>query len=275
MIRRLTENDEQLVLDFAYKRERENIFVIGSFRTYDNTLKENHFWGYFENNKLIGMATHFHRWKSVVCNAQDPDVIEQLTDEVVLSGLPIHHVPCFKRYTDVMICRLEQQHGIKAKKVSQEDVLILEQKNFVNFTMGGEEVANTSDKDELILFDRRIHGNALETPIEENERERINVKETVVLRTDGKIVAKANIHGYSKNYFQIGGVGTLQEYRGKGYGKRVVSQLCEQYFAKGIPYALLFTEVENIPAQKIYASLGFQPEDHFLIAEYKSMVLQG
>jgi len=79
---------------------------------------------------------------------------------------------------------------------------------------------------------------------------------------------KTNIHGISKQYFQIGGVFTDEDYRQKGYAKQVISALCRYYFNKGIKTALLFTDKTNYPAQKLYKNIGFKPADHFIIAEY-------
>ncbi len=86
---------------------------------------------------------------------------------------------------------------------------------------------------------------------------------------DNRIVAKANIHGSSRNYFQIGGVGTLAAYRNRGYAKQVMSALCRHYFSSGLPFGLLFTGKDNGAAQKVYRDLGFKEVDEFIIAEYE------
>jgi hypothetical protein len=268
MIRKLTEQDKQLVLDFAYERERENLFVIGSFRSYTNTLGENHFWGYFDGEQLIGLATHFRRWKSFVVNAADTKVIKQLTDTAIKAGIKINAVPCFKRYADVIIARLESAHTIKPNAVHEEDLLILPKEQFVSFATEGEATAAKKDVDEIIRIDHQVNGKSGAEPISDVERERVNTDEVFIHREDGRIVSQAVIHGYSKNYFQIGGVATLPEYRKRGFAKQVVSRLCETYFEKGIPTALLFVDIDNIAAQKVYASLGFRKDDQFVIAEY-------
>ncbi|QQR83481.1 GNAT family N-acetyltransferase [Candidatus Peregrinibacteria bacterium] len=82
------------------------------------------------------------------------------------------------------------------------------------------------------------------------------------------IVSRANPHGVSNHYFQIGGVGTLKEHRDKGYAKQVVSALCRHYFDQDVPFALLFTAEHNAAAQSVYGSLGFKPDGEFVIARY-------
>lgn len=267
MIRRLGPEDEQLVKDFAYERERENLFVIGSFRNYGDTLNDNWFFGYFEGDEMVGMATLFKRWGSFVVNAQDDEVIRALVDEVVKVPREILHVPCFKRYAEVIIERLEEL-GLSPKKKAMHTVFILEEDYFEDFSEGDEEIAGVGDLDELILFDREIAGKSLEEPITDFERERTNVHEMFILRRDGRIVSKANPHGYSKNFFQVGGVGTLKEYRGQGLAKQVVSKLCRHFFDDGVSTGLLFTDRENVSAIKVYESLGFKADTEFIVADY-------
>jgi ribosomal protein S18 acetylase RimI-like enzyme len=84
------------------------------------------------------------------------------------------------------------------------------------------------------------------------------------------LVSKANVQGFSRHYAQIGGVGTLPQYRRRGLGRQCVSALCQHCFSKGVGHIILFTANTNIPAQNLYRSLGFVPVDEFLIAEYAS-----
>jgi len=268
MIRKLKENDIRLVLDFVYLRERENLFVIGAFDIYKKPFESNCFYGFFENDRLLGLATFFKRWGSFVVSAHDPEVIKTLTDYAVREGNTIEFVPCFKEYADVIVERLETVHRIKPKIVSQQTVFILDLAHFHDFSTGQEITPFEEDVDEIVLFERSIHGRNLGKPIQKIERERINLRETFILKVDGKIVSKANVQGTSKQYFQIGGVGTAQEYRGKGYAKRVVSKLCRHFFDQGLPYALLFTDDENVAAQKVYEAIGFRPDGKFVVARY-------
>lgn len=267
MIRRLNENDAELVKAFAYERERESLFVIGSFKNYENTMKDNWFWGYFDGDEMIGMATLFSRWGSLVVNASDKEVIEALTDEAAKCGRKIEHVPYFKKYTDVIIERLKI-HSIAPKSVSQQTILMLEEKDFMDFSTGDEGFLLTEDLEDYIKMHREIDNEDTDAPIENHEKKRVKLDQTFVLKLDGKVISTANPHGVSNNYFQIGGVATREEYRGKGYAKRVVSKLCRHYFDEGVKYGLLFTDNENKAAWKVYESLGFKAGGKFVIAKY-------
>jgi len=267
MIRRLNEKGTELVKAFAYERERESLFVIGSFENYDNTLKDNFFWGYFDGEEMVGMATLFSRWGSLVVNAQEQNVIKALTDEAAKCEREIKHVPYFKQYADVIIERLKF-NGVKPKSVSEQTILELIEKDFVDFSSGEEGFLQEGDLDEYIRMHREIDGEEVDAPIEDFERKRVRLDQTFVLKVDGQIVSTANPHGVSKNYFQIGGVATREQYRGRGYAKQVVSKLCRHYFDEGVKNGLLFTDNENVAALKVYASLGFKPDGEFVIAKY-------
>ena len=228
MIKKLTPKDKKQILDFCYKREKENLFVIGSFKFYKNPFKENLYWGYFENKKMIGFAVYFGRFGNFVINALDKKVINELVDEVVEEKVKIKTIAVFEKYATTMILRLKNKYKIIPKKYSDEFVLVLNKKDFKDFTVGGEKQASSKDIDELARLNGGINF------VNDEERKRVFPKNEFIIRMDGKIVSKANLHGVSKHYFQIGGVVTIEKYRRKGYARRVVSSLCKYHFKKGI-----------------------------------------
>lgn len=269
MIRKLNQKDQKIVLDFAYRRERENLFVIGAFNTYKKPFEANHFFGYFNRGKLVGLATSFGRWGSFVVNAQKKQVIRDLTDYAIKQGIKIRHVPCFQKYGEVIMDYLKKAHHLCPKQIlSRQKIMLLKKENFKNFSTDAVTRAFKKDVDAIIRFDRIIENENLRKPIQAIDRKRINPRETFILKIKRKIVSRVNLHGYSKRYFQLGGVGTLPEHRGKGYAKQVVSALCKYHFEKGLRYALLFTANKNKPALKVYSALGFRPTAKFIIANY-------
>jgi predicted GNAT family acetyltransferase len=257
-------SDKKLVQDFCYQRERENLFVIGSFNRYKNTFEENDFWGYFLENELVGLATYFRLHKNFVINALDLNVIEELVDEGIKNEITIEGVVAFRKQTEPVMNRLKNIYNIIPKKISQQTVYTLEKQNFQDFSKGEESLAKKNDIDEIAY----LHLGKNRETLTDEDRKRVSIQTEFILKKQGVIVSKANIHGVSKHYFQIGGVVTRESAQGKGYAKQVVSFLCKHYFSQGIQYGLLFTGDDNIAAQKVYASIGFKPVDEFLIVEY-------
>lgn len=265
MIRKLSSADQAAILDFAYQHESENLFVIGSFDLKD-PFAINHYYGFFREGELAGLAMFSARWGSLTVNAPEVE-LRALVDQVVAEGHKIEFVPCFKRYADLVLDQLEKAHGLHPKKADQETFYTLIPEDFKDFSTGEEEQPGEGDRRELVILDKIVSNEEIQEP-EERELRRILPERFFVLREEEKIVAQACIHGKSRNYFQIGGVGTLPEYRGRGLAKQVVSALIKHYFAQGIGTAQLFTSNDNTAAQNVYAALGFKPVDAFVIASF-------
>lgn len=242
------------------------MFITGAFERTKNPFEHNKFYGYFDGGEMTGLAVYFEEWDNFNIHSQDESVIRALTDHIVEKGHPIKDLACFRRYGDVIMDQLEKL-GIKAKKVEDESVYKLTKEDFVDFSTGKEEQATDSDREALILLERTCFGDESDSPITETEINRIIPSQEFIIRKNGKIITKAKISGLSKNYFQIGGVGTLPEYRGKGLAKQVVSALCKSYLAQG-KSGILFTGNENPAAIKVYKTLGFKPFDRYMIAHY-------
>jgi predicted GNAT family acetyltransferase len=266
MIRKFTPADEQTILNFAYTRERENMFVIGSFRAYPDPFKRNVYLGYYEGDKLIGIGTHFGRFGSLVVNAQNSDVLNAMVDAFVSQDVKVEGVPCFRRYGIPIVERL-RTHGIEPKVVRDETVYLLTKETFFDHSTGETVKPTEADVDEIITLGRVVDGEDPAKEITEREREQISISEEWILRKEGKIVSKATIHGVSKHYTQIGGVMTHPDYQGKGYAKQTVSAVSKYWIDQG-KQIILFSRNDNIPAMKVYKAIGFQPIDDYIIAEY-------
>lgn len=269
MIRKLTPKDKETVLRFAYRRERENLFVAGSFNTYKKPFTSCYYLGYFDGDKLTGLCTVFKLWGSFVINAPQKKIIEALVDFVVKNKVRFTTIPSWQPCAGAMVKRLKQAHGILPKKISYQKVMVLGRSHFHDFSTGAAKMATARNIDGIVRFTRTNSGGNSNREISKKDRSKVRPNETFVLKRGGKIVSMANIHGYSNRYFQIGGVGTLKEYRGKGFAKQVVSRLCRYFFRKGLKFGLLFVDRTNTPAKKVYRAIGFKPVGDFLVAKYK------
>jgi RimJ/RimL family protein N-acetyltransferase len=90
-----------------------------------------------------------------------------------------------------------------------------------------------------------------------------------VLEDRGEPVATSSFNTAIAEAVQIGGVWTPRELRRRGYGLAVVAASLEDARAEGATRAILFTGVENVPAQKAYLALGFQQ-----IGDYRLLLLR-
>lgn len=77
-------------------------------------------------------------------------------------------------------------------------------------------------------------------------------------RTRGRIVAAASTSGEAPRAAMIGGVWTDPAWRDRGCGTAVVAALAGELVGEGrVPY--LFYLVDNAPAARVYAKIGFRP----------------
>ncbi|MDO8648203.1 MAG: GNAT family N-acetyltransferase [Candidatus Peregrinibacteria bacterium] len=267
MLRTFGPADQETILSYAYKSERENLFVIGSFNREDAEGENTHV-GFFEGKEMRGLGTYFGRFGSLVINAESPDVTHALVDHFVSLSVKIEHVPAFKCHASPTIERLES-HGIKPKSISEQSVLILTHERFKDHGSRDVTEATPEDVDAIIRLTRATEGEDPGVPIIDRDRSQIFTEYEMLLRIDGEIVAKACIHGYSDHYAQIGGVVTHPKFQRKGYAKQTVSAVCKRWLSQG-RHMLLFCANDNAPALKVYRTLGFLPDDAFVIAEYTS-----
>jgi len=89
-------------------------------------------------------------------------------------------------------------------------------------------------------------------------------EEFIILSKDNKLLAQACIQTVTGSTNQIGAVYTVEEERGKGYGKAVVSELCERIISRG-KLPTLIVNKQNTPALSAYKALGFDQRDDYLI----------
>jgi GNAT superfamily N-acetyltransferase len=89
-------------------------------------------------------------------------------------------------------------------------------------------------------------------------RERVLSLRTHVARARGRILAAASTSSEAPRAAMIGGVWTDPAWRGRGVGTAVVAALARELLAEGrAPH--LFYLVDNAPAARVYAKIGFRP----------------
>lgn len=75
----------------------------------------------------------------------------------------------------------------------------------------------------------------------------------------GERVAYSAFNATVSEVVQIGGVWTPRALRGRGHGRSVVAGSLQYARDRGARMAVLFTAEDNLPAQRAYAGIGFEP----------------
>jgi uncharacterized protein len=90
-----------------------------------------------------------------------------------------------------------------------------------------------------------------------------------VLEEAGRPVSTSGFNAAIREAVQIGGVWTPPALRGRGYGRAVVAASLLSARAEGVGRAVLFTGLDNVPARRAYAALGFEP-----LGDYRLVLLR-
>ncbi len=97
---------------------------------------------------------------------------------------------------------------------------------------------------------------------------RLRTMRTYVAETTGQLVSVASTSAEVATAAMIGGVWTAPEERGRGYSTAVVSELARELVREGRqPY--LFYLIDNQPAARVYARIGFQAVGRWSVAHLR------
>lgn len=81
-----------------------------------------------------------------------------------------------------------------------------------------------------------------------------------------RLVCRVMLNCYGLHYWQIGGVFTTPEYRGRGLATMLTEALCYKIHSSG-RRPVLFVRKENKAAMRIYQKLGFETLDQLVMAQ--------
>jgi len=110
---------------------------------------------------------------------------------------------------------------------------------------------------------------ALHKQVEQSVERVVDEKRIWVLLDEGNPVSTTAFNTAAKEAVQVGGVYTPPVYRSNGYARAAVAASLLDARDEGVQTGILFTGIENYPAQKAYTALGF---DH--IGDYRILLLK-
>lgn len=84
-----------------------------------------------------------------------------------------------------------------------------------------------------------------------------NTYHSVALHNESNLIGFGRIIGDGGTVFQITDVAVLPEFQGKGYGKKIMSELTE-YIKEHAPQYSYISLIADGPADKLYEKFGFK-----------------
>ncbi len=269
MLRQQNECDKPVLFDYLLRNEEEAAFLIGNAEQFGimnrrNMLRCGEYFGYFKGDTLQGVIAFYNMGNCFV-------------HYEAFEALPYFaQLMLMKRFSmllgaDRIIRPVFEM--IKLNKVIRGFEECSYHVNFElkPFKLEGAEFIDVprDDSPEVLSFvrDAYLHGFDAERTLEGTSlllSQKSEEEEFIVLRSEGRLLAQACIQAVTLNTNQIGAVYTLTEERGKGYGKAVVSELCERISGRG-KLPTLVVNKQNTPALNAYKALGFEERGDYLM----------
>ena len=272
MIRQLAQGDEAILEAFLLPRLETSMFLISNMREsglkYDGKRYTGDYVAAFEGDHIVAVMAHF--WNGIVIT-QAPVHLDVLWRETLrASGRPLkgiigphEQVSALKSTLPLESVALQLDRREILYSLALDDLVVPEA------LQTGRVAGRPAQRCDVDILARWRVGYEIEA-LGEEETEELRVHEramaaraveegnTWVLEADGRPVATSAFNSCIAEAVQIGGVWTPPEFRGRGYARCIVAQSLLDARAEGAQLAILFTDEDNIPAQKAYTSLGFR-----------------
>lgn len=274
MIRLLAEEDRQIILEYLSRNEIETSFLYANVSEFGIENRKDagrygDYFGFFNNGSLAGILP-FYNIGSCIPHFE--------TEDAVPSFVHLMKERSFRRLIGMdRIIRPVYREINSIKEIAEfnEDSYLVN-KNFRPYNISGLEFIDPgqmADDKRIIDFIMQVRSNGFHETADPGDIKQslssANLEEDKVIAVkDGKMVAYALIQTYTNTLNQIGSVYTVEEERGKGYCKAVVSELCRRILVRNKMPAL-FVRKSNIPAVKAYSALGFEYYDDYLLIKFK------
>ena len=271
MIKLLTEEHKDIVLQYLEKHHIETTFLIGNVNCFGlNNNPEMRrcadYYGYFEDEALRGVLP-FYNLGSCIPHYDSPGAIpyfavllRQRNFEVLL-GMEKIVKPL---YAHVKFSKHAIEYSEDSYYVNKNfKPFYLENVTFIDSDITNPNIIEFYKEAQLEGFHNKTTTKQAINSIKYRSEE----EDFVLLKKNNKIVAEACIQTTTSIVNQIGGVFTKFEDRNRGYCKAVVSEICSRIVSRG-KMPTLMVRKNNIPAVKAYTSLGFEYYDDYLIIKF-------
>lgn len=258
MIRKLNEEDRNIVLEYLYEEASINLFMIGDIEAFGFDKDFQELWGQFDSkNELEGVLLRFNEnyipyfkndefdiadFKAMILNAKEEKMIsgkESVVDKF-RDTLPNGKA----RVT--YFCEL-----IDNKKLSTENENI--------------KIADINDSERIYDFIECIEefnaaGNSIERISHKIETKTGRIY--YIENDKGEIISVSQTTAENSKSAMVVAVATKQEYRGLGYVTRGLSKLCSDVLNEGKTLCLFY---DNPKAGTVYHKLGFHMIDNWMM----------
>lgn len=272
MLRPLSERDRVIIFDYLGRNEEETAFIIGNalqwgIRNRRGMLRCGDYFGYFEGSCLKGVIA-FYNFGTCIPHYEAIGAIPYFSQLMITRSFSM--ILGVDRLVRPLYDTIRHYKSLK----KLEECYYLTNNNFKPFKLEGVSFTDAYGENDMsiISFVRKAYLRGFETErsIKDTKlllSQRNQEEDVVILCKDDKPLSQACVQTFTDNTNQIGAVYTLEEERGKGYAKAVVSELCERVVNRGKLPTLIVNKC-NEPAINAYKALGFEQHDDYLVISF-------
>ncbi|WP_338754509.1 GNAT family N-acetyltransferase [Bacillus sp. FJAT-52991] len=266
MIRKLSKNDHESVMELIGNKPAENLFIIGDIEAYGYDSDIQDIWGQFQNGKLIAVLLRYDQ-NYIPYSEQQYDVkgfaeiINSNPNRIEISGLK-HLIEPLQSFINREVRQYSETFYAKCTalsyKVDEEKI------KKASFLHPSEYIENI---EMLTAIPEFATGNF---SVATRERaEQYKTGRTYIVRNEqGMMVASASSTAENSQSAMIVGVGTRPKFERRGFATLCMEKLCSELLAEGKSLCLFYN---NPAAGNIYKRLGFKDIGLWTMIRYESL----
>lgn len=212
---------------------------------------------YTENAKFI-LALRFKHFPMLIYG--DNSLIQSLVLNLLKNNLTFDRILAQESTANSFINYYEKVNGGNHQLIHTMDIMKCTQINHNNIDISDVETAKLTDTPEIAelihFFTLHVHNHAepISTYIEDV---RNNIQNYALIRADNKIVSMAKKTREDEYICAISNVYTRENYRCRGFSKKIIIYLTKQILDNGkIPY--LYVDKTNPISNHLYSSIGYK-----------------
>ena len=252
MIRKLTEADRELCLEFVSSQPAENLFIIGDIEAFGFDTEFQDVWADFDiNGRLRGVLLRYY--KNYIAYAPESfdavgfaDIIKNDQEAQMVSGIVQIIAPLIDHLKSE-ICSERTLFYAKCEDNSMLDK---------NLDVSKVREATLEDIDRLLELRGSIpeFSEVGSNPDSVKHAMQTGVARTFYIEDDGKMVSAASTTAENTYAAMVVAVCTLENYKKRGYATACLTKLARELLSE---HKMLCLFYDNPEAGKIYKRLGF------------------
>ena len=270
----LNNNDQEALQTLLKKFASTSLFMLSNIEqtqiNYSGAMFEGRYYGAFDGAQLIAVLVQY--WNGNLMFQGDADAIEELwvrfgTEFAKINGFIGREDLC-----QLLKAKYDQQPNARAYSISSKerlyelDLTALQTPTLINEHHIQWRLATLDDLEYLVpwMVDYNIEAlgavknEALVEETTQSTLSKINNQMTFVITHNDEPVATASYNAKTHPFVQIGAVWTPIQLRGRGYAQCAVAAALITAREDGFSRSILFTDEQNIAAQKAYEKIGYQ-----------------